>query len=65
MMKLTEDMIMDLAQKVLGKTSFEYQGRIIDLSKWERISFALLMKEQFDIMPEEKPEEWVKKLKKK
>ena len=65
MMKLTEDMIMNLAVKVIGKTSFEYQGKTIDLSKWERISFALLMKEQFGIAPEEKPEDWIKKLKNK
>jgi lysyl-tRNA synthetase class 2 len=65
MMKLTESLIMDLAEKVIGKTSFEYQGKAIDLSKWERISFAELMKEQFGIIPEEKPEEWVKKLKSK
>ncbi|MFA5255334.1 MAG: lysine--tRNA ligase [Candidatus Omnitrophota bacterium] len=65
MMKLTEDMIMNLAVKVIGKTSFEYQGKTIDLSKWERISFALLMKEQFGITPEEKPEEWIRKLKNK
>ncbi len=65
MMKLTERLVMNLAQKVLGKTNFEYQGKTIDLSKWERISFAQLMKEQFGIAPEEKPEDWVKKLKNK
>lgn len=64
MMKLTEDMITGLAQKVIGKTNFEYQGKTIDLSKWEKISFADLMKDQFGIVPEEKPEEWIKKLKK-
>jgi len=63
MMKLTEDMVMNLAAKITGKTNFEYQGKIIDLSKWERVSFADLMKEQFGITPEEKSEEWVKKLK--
>jgi lysyl-tRNA synthetase class 2 len=63
MMKLTEDMITNLAAKVTGKTNFEYQGKTIDLSKWERISFADLMKEQFGIVPEEKSEEWIKKLK--
>ncbi len=65
MIKLTEDLIANLAKNILGKTTFEYQGKTIDLSKWERISFADLMKEQFGIIPEEKPEEWVKKLKKK
>ena len=42
-MKLTEDMVRGLAEKVLGKTLIEYQGKTIDLSKWERISFAELM----------------------
>lgn len=65
MMKLTEDMITGLAKDVLGKTELEYQGKIIDLSKWERISFAHLMKEQFGIAPEDSHEEWIKKLKKK
>jgi lysyl-tRNA synthetase class 2 len=65
MMKLTEDMVMNLAQKVLKKTSFEYQGKTIDLSRWERISFALLMKEEFGIVPEEKAGDWIKKLKNK
>ncbi len=65
MMKLTEEMITHLAGKVLGKTEFEYQGKRIDLSKWERVSFADLMKEQFGITPDEKQDEWIKKLKKK
>jgi len=65
MMELAERLIMDLAENILGKTNFEYQGKAVDLSKWERISFALLMKEQFGIIPEEKPEEWIKKLKNK
>jgi lysyl-tRNA synthetase class 2 len=65
MMKLTEDLITSLAQDLLGKTSFEYQGKTVDLAKWEKISFADLMKEQFGILPDEPQEEWVKKLKKK
>ncbi|RPI97983.1 MAG: lysine--tRNA ligase [Spirochaetales bacterium] len=65
MMKLTEELITDLAKNVMGKTELEYQGKKIDLSKWEKVSFAELMKEQFGITPDEKPEEWVKKLKSK
>src|SRR3989338_6296088 len=65
MMKLTEDLITSLAQKIFGKTTFEYQGKTVDPSKWERALFADLMKEQFGITPEESPEEWIKKLKKK
>jgi lysyl-tRNA synthetase class 2 len=65
MMALTEGLIRHLAQKILGKTTFEYQGKPVDLSKWETVSFAELMKEQFGITPEEGEAEWVKKLKKK
>jgi len=63
MMRLTEDMVKGLARDVMGKTELEYQGKVIDLSKWERVSFAQLMKEKFDISPSESQEEWVRKLK--
>ncbi|MDP3804649.1 MAG: lysine--tRNA ligase, partial [Candidatus Omnitrophota bacterium] len=65
MMKLTEELVTSLAKKVLGKTILEYQGKTIDLSKWEKISFADLMKAEFDITPADKQDEWVRKLKKK
>ncbi|MBN1526711.1 MAG: lysine--tRNA ligase [Candidatus Omnitrophica bacterium] len=65
MMKLTGELITNAAQKVLGKTQFEYQGKPVDLSKWERVSFAELMKEQFGITPQDHQDEWIKKLKKK
>jgi len=63
MMKLTEDLVKGLAKDIIGKTELEYQGKTIDLSKWERVSFAELMKEQFGITPADKQDEWVKKLK--
>jgi len=63
MMRLTEDLVKGLARDVMGKTELEYQGKTIDLSKWERVSFAQLMKEKFGISPSETQEEWVKKLK--
>ena len=65
MMRLTEELISRLAKGIFGKTQFKYQGKVIDLSGWERVSFADLMKEQFGITPDEKPDEWIKKLKKK
>jgi len=65
MMKLTEDLVKGLAKDVLGHTELEYQGKKIDLSKWERVSFAELMKEQFGITPADKPNDWLKKLKSK
>jgi lysyl-tRNA synthetase class 2 len=63
MMKLTEDLVKGLAEKVLGRTEIEYQGKKLDLSKWERVSFAELMKEQFGIVPSDNHEEWIRKLK--
>lgn len=65
MMRLTEEMITSLAKEVAGKTEIEFNGRTIDLSRWERVSFADLMREQFGIVPEDSPEEWIKKLRNK
>jgi lysyl-tRNA synthetase class 2 len=62
---LTEELITEVARNVLGKTELEFRGNKIDLKEWERISFAQLMKENFDIEPEEKLERWMEKLKKK
>jgi lysyl-tRNA synthetase class 2 len=62
-MGLTEELIRTVAERVLGKTEFEYQGKRLDLSKWERVSFADLMKENFDIGPRDEVKEWVRKLK--
>jgi lysyl-tRNA synthetase class 2 len=64
-MRLTEELITQAAEKVLGKKKFVYQGREIDLSKWERVSFAELMKNEFGIVPEQHEKEWIEKLKKK
>jgi len=63
MMRLTEELVKDLAGKVVGRTKIDYQGREIDLSRWERVSFAELMKEQFGITPSDSHAEWIKKLK--
>ena len=65
MMKLVEEIIRTSAKSILGKEKIEYQGKEIDLTKWERISFAKLMKDTFDIEPSEDEKTWVAKLKKK
>jgi len=44
------------------KLDFEYQKKQIDLSKWEVVSFADLMKTQFGITPDEDHKVWLKKL---
>lgn len=38
MMKLCEDIYKHVANKILGKTIIEYQGKKIDLGRWQRIS---------------------------
>jgi lysyl-tRNA synthetase class 2 len=63
MMRLTEELVTALAKEVIGRTEIEYQGKRIDLSKWERVSFAQLMKEQFNITPDDDQASWIRKLK--
>jgi lysyl-tRNA synthetase class 2 len=63
-MRLTEELIRFAAKEVLGSETLEYQGRKIDLTKWERVSFAQLMKDNFDIGPEDNTKTWIAKLKK-
>jgi len=63
MMKLVEELVRFSAKEALGKEKFEYQGKTVDLTKWEKVSFAELMKENFGIKPDEKESTWVKKIK--
>ncbi len=72
-MDLCEALIKKAAQDALGILRLAYRApgseadteNVLDLSKWERISFAKLMKDSFDISPDENTAEWVAKLKKK
>jgi len=64
-MDLTEEIIQKAAQEVFGTLLLRSENQTIDLSRWERVSFAELMKEKFGIEPEDAPETWVEKLKKK
>ncbi|MBI4335785.1 MAG: lysine--tRNA ligase [Candidatus Omnitrophica bacterium] len=61
-MRLTEELIRFVAREVLGKEELDYQGQKIDLTRWERVSFADLMKENFDIGPEDDTKLWIEKL---
>jgi lysyl-tRNA synthetase class 2 len=65
MMRLTEDMVRTVARNVLGTEKITYQGREIDLSVWKRVSFAALMKDNYDISVDDPLDSWVAKLKKK
>ena len=64
-MELTREVITKTAKKILGKESLEYQGNTIDLTRWETVSFAKIIKESYDINPDDDEKKWVKKLKKK
>lgn len=48
-MELFSELMKDIAQKLFGKTSFEYQGNKIDLSKWKRIPFLDAIKEHLKV----------------
>jgi len=64
-MRLTEDIIRETAQAVLGTTVLKWQDMELDLSRFERISFADLMQDAFGIAPDDELGVWVKKLKEK
>jgi lysyl-tRNA synthetase class 2 len=64
MMHLCESLIVSVAQEVFGKMNFVYQGKQIDLTPpWKRISFVELVKEKFGILPEDKEDAMLEKLK--
>ncbi len=50
MMELTENMVAEIAERVLGDTEIEYQGEIIDLKPpWRRVSMVEKLREEADI----------------
>ncbi len=66
MMKITQDIFVYVAETVLGKLQFDYQGQKIDFTPpWPRRSFAQAVKERFDINPEDETPVMIDKLKKK
>jgi lysyl-tRNA synthetase, class II len=63
MMRLCEEMVVYIAKEVLGKTSFEYQGKAIDLTTpWQQRSFFEIVKDKFGILPSDEAEAMLKKL---
>lgn len=63
MMQLCHDLILSAAQEILGKASFDYQGKTIDLScPWQKCSFFEIVKNKFDILPSDEPQAMLKKL---
>lgn len=66
LMNLIEELVCGLAKEILGKTIIEYKGKSINLEPpWERVSFADMMKQLYDIFAEDDADTWVSKLKQK
>jgi lysyl-tRNA synthetase class 2 len=64
MMKLTEEMISGLAKEITGSYKVAYQGKEIDFTTpWERRSFAKVIKDKFDINPEDDAKVMLEKVK--
>ncbi len=62
-MQLTEELIVEVAKEVLGTTRIQYQGKDIELAgPWPRISFAKVIKDKFDINPDDSSQAMVEKL---
>ncbi len=62
-MDLTEELIQKTAREVLGTLTLGKEGGVIDLSRFERVSFAELMKNSYGITPDDEAKAWVEKLK--
>jgi len=63
MMKLTEDLISSLAKEIHGSYKVAYQGKEIDFTPpWERKSFAQVVKDKFDIDPQDDAKTMMKKV---
>jgi len=64
-MELTKELIRFLAKSLFGKEEIIYQGKRINLSKFQEVSFATVVKDLYDINPGDNLDTWVKKLKRK
>ncbi len=64
MMDITETLISGLAKEITGDYKVQYQGHTIDFTApWKRVSFAGLVKEKFDIDPDDSAEKMLEKVK--
>jgi lysyl-tRNA synthetase class 2 len=63
MMQLSQDLIVSVAEEVLGKKEIVYQGKTINLTPpWQRRSFSEMVKEKFNIEPDDEAAVMLKKL---
>ncbi len=64
-MALTEELVKKTAERVFGSLTVGEGENKIDLSRWERVSFADIMKENFGIDPQDPERVWIEKINKK
>jgi lysyl-tRNA synthetase class 2 len=65
-MKLFKELIQELVKEIFGKLSFEYQGNIIDVSKWETMTLRDAIKKHLnEDIDEIKTDEQAKEIAKK
>lgn len=63
MMKLAQELIILAATEVLGKEQFTFQGKTVSLATpWQRLSFAELVKEKFNILANDEAKDMLRKL---
>lgn len=63
MMSLVKELIIEAAKVSCDTLKFEFNGKVIDLAlPWKRYSFAQVVKERFDIAPEDSSEIMLAKL---
>ncbi|KPK97103.1 MAG: hypothetical protein AMJ95_11045, partial [Omnitrophica WOR_2 bacterium SM23_72] len=64
MMKLVQDLIICVTREVLGSDKFVYQGKSVELAlPWQKRSFAQMVKEKFDIEPQDEASKMLEKIK--
>ena len=64
MMDITETLVSSLAKEITGDHKVQYQGHTIDFTApWKRVSFAGLVKDKFDINPDDTAEAMMAKVK--
>jgi len=63
MMALTEEIVSSLSRELFGSFKFNYQGKEIDVTPpWKRKSFAEVVKNAFDINPDDEAKVIIQKL---
>lgn len=63
MMQLCQDLLVSIADQVLGKRQVTYQGKIIDLAPpWQKKSFTQMVREKFGVEPSDSAQAMLSKL---